>query len=124
MKGLPPFVGGNEVIYPLTSRPAVRARDNPPLLALRAFLTRHRTCQAAYRGIVGPQPLDDLDPIPIRVAEEEAIAMWDRSRLLDGDSVGAKVFAGGGAVRNSQGKMTGTDRVRSFLEEQMKLLIA
>src|SRR5262245_43360936 len=69
-------------------------------------------CPALNR-IVRLQPLNDLDSIPVRVVDEESIALGNRGCLLHLDSLSAEVLAGRLDIGDSQCKVSRTLRIRS-----------
>src|SRR6266581_4553344 len=79
---------------------------------------------AVALGVVALQPLDDLDLVAVRVAEEEAVAVWDLGCLVDGHALRSQLFAGGLGVVNVQGKVSRADRVGRRLQQQVQRLPA
>src|SRR5437879_1040112 len=70
----------------------------------------------ADRGVVGLQPLDDLDPIPVRVGEEKAVRGGNRRGFLRGNAPLPKVSPGSGRIPDAQGKVPRTGTVGPLLE--------
>ena len=89
------------------------------------LLTRRRpTPRPARGGVIRLDPLDDLDPIPVGVAHEEAIRPRYQDGLLDGDAVRAEVVAGRVDVGDAQREVTRADRVRLRGEQEVELFAA
>ena len=74
--------------------------------------------------VIRPQPLDDLDPVAVRIGDEEAIRARDRRRLLAGDAVLLEMLAGAASIRHAQREVPRAMRIRLVLQQEMDVLIA
>src|SRR5262249_1477675 len=79
--------------------------------------------RATRDWVVGHEPLNDLDAIPVRVGDEEPVARGDRRGFLRLDSAGLTVGPRGPGVGHAEGEVAWADRVRLRLLQEMELLI-
>jgi hypothetical protein len=96
------------------------AADIPPARLESVLLVQFRG--PAHGGVVGFEPVDDLDAVAVRVPHEEPVAVRDRSRFLNLNSQRPEVRPRRDRVVHTQREVSRAAGVRLRLLEQVQRL--
>ena len=66
-----------------------------------------RLVASSCRRIVRLQPLDQLDSVAVRIADEKPVRVRNADRFINRQAVLSAMFAGGPGIVHSQGKVPG-----------------